>query len=54
MYYQASSTTRMAATFEAKPCYQLTEKDKIEALKKSKGNFDCHMTLSEAANLELV
>ena len=48
----------MVAAFEAVPfgrlCYQLTEKDKIEALKNPNGNFDCHMTLSEAANLELV
>ena len=48
----------MAAAFEAVPFgrlyYQLTEKDKIEVLKNSKGNFDCHMTLSDAANLELV
>ena len=48
----------MAAAFEAVPfCrlyYQLAQKDKIKALKKSKGNFDCHMTFSEVANLELV
>ena len=48
----------MAAAFEAVPFgrlyYRLTEKDKIEALKNSKGNFDCHMTLPDTANLQLV
>ena len=45
----------MAAAFEAVPfgwlyC-QLTEKDKIEALKNPKGNFDCHMTLRSSTSL---
>ena len=48
----------MAAASQAVPFgrlySRLRENDKIEALKKYKGNFDCHMTLSEAANLELV
>ena len=47
----------MAAAFEPVPfdrLYYLTEKDNIEALQNSKGKFDCHMTLSDAANLELV
>ena len=48
----------MAAAFEAVPFgrlyYRLTEKDKIEALKNSKGNFDCHMTLPDTAYLQLV
>ena len=47
----------MAAAFEPVPfdrLYYLTEKDNIEALKNSKGKFACHMTLSDAANLELV
>ena len=48
----------MAAASEAVPFdqlyNQLAEKQKTEALKISKGNFNYHMTLSEAANLELV
>ena len=48
----------MTAAFETVPFgwlyYRFTEKDKTEALKKSKGNFSCHMSLSEAANLRLV
>ena len=48
----------VAAAFEAvlfgRLYNRLTEKDKTEALKKSKGKFYCHMTLLEAANLELV
>ena len=54
----AQLLVNMAAAFEEVPFgwlyYRLTEKEKIEALKKSKRNFDCHTTLLEAANLELV
>ena len=46
-----------AAVFEEAPFGRLyylhTEKDKIKALKNSKGNSVCHMTFSEAANLEI-
>ena len=47
----------MAAAFEEAPFDRLyylhTEKDKIKALKNSKGNSVCHMTFSEAVNLEI-
>ena len=56
--HQASFTYlgEMASTFEVVPFgwfyYQLKKK-KDRSSEKSKGNFDCQITLSEAANLDL-